>query len=62
MKENKALAGTFNYKGDGSKITWMKAKWLLTFTFGHRYKNRPQRKEGQGIACAGFIVKDNKLR
>lgn len=31
MEENQALDGTLNCKWDSTKITWMKAKYLMTF-------------------------------
>lgn len=34
MEENQALDDTLNYKGDSTKITWMKDKQLVTFKFG----------------------------
>lgn len=41
MEENQALDGTLNYKWDSTKMTWMKAKYLMTFKFGYSYKNVP---------------------
>lgn len=41
MEENQALDGTLNYRWNSTKMTWMKAKYLMTFKFGYSYKNVP---------------------
>lgn len=41
MKENQTSDDTRNYKGDSTEITWIKAKYLVTFKFGHSCKNIP---------------------
>lgn len=48
IEENQTLDGTLNYKGDSRKITWMKAKYLVIFKFGHSYKNTLWVKRGGG--------------
>lgn len=41
MEEYQALDGTLNCKWDSTKITWMRAKYFMTFKFGYSNKNIP---------------------
>lgn len=60
MEENQALDDTLNYKGDSTKITWMKDKQLVTFKFGLSYKNIPWGKRREGESYTDFMVKDKE--
>lgn len=58
MEENQALDGTLNCKWGSTKITWMKAKYLMTLKFGYSYKNIPWGKKGGDESCADFKDKE----